>query len=119
MYRNRSGFTIVEALLATAVLAICLVGSSYFYYANRRNVTYARMERLATWSVIDRIESLKGGDYADISDGVEDLTLDGLPAVRSTTVTDVNESGVSFRQVDVEVVWNGGSVAITKYIADK
>jgi prepilin-type N-terminal cleavage/methylation domain-containing protein len=35
---GRSGFTTIEMLLATVVLAISLIGGSSFFYSNQRNL---------------------------------------------------------------------------------
>ena len=116
---SKKGFTVIEALIGTLILAVSLISSTAFYYANRRNTSFANFERLATWSAVDQIERLKGGPYSLVQSGTDSVDLFGTPAQRVTTVTPVNENGVQFQQVTVQVTWSNGSITLTTYIAQK
>lgn len=115
--KKQRGFTTIELLLATVVLVIGLIGGSSFFYANRRNLVAARFTRLATWSAISRMESLKAGDYASTGNTTESVTLDGDTATRTTTV-DVPYA-VALKRVVVTVSGTGGNVSLTTYIAQQ
>lgn len=113
----------VEVLLATVILAIGLIGTSAFFYANRRNLYNARLERYATWSAVERMEHLKGKPYSSLGEGteIEEVMLGDnvLPAERTTTIVFVDEDDITFKSVNVEVAWGEDrEISLTTYIYD-
>ncbi|HOJ38932.1 MAG TPA: hypothetical protein PKW42_01495 [bacterium] len=118
---EESGFTIIEFLIATVVLMIALIATSSFFYANRRDLAYANLERLATWKAIEKIEELKSTNYDSIQPGTNEETvlLSEANAERHTTVEEVQENSVRFKKVTVEVDWDTGKVSLVTYIAQQ
>jgi prepilin-type N-terminal cleavage/methylation domain-containing protein len=125
--KKNYGFTLVEVLLATVILAIGLIGTSAFFYANRRNLYNARLERYATWSAIEKMEMIKGLDYDAIEEGPpkdEDIGDRDNPitATVTTTIAPVEENGISYKSVNVTVSWpqgeNNKEVSLSTYIFD-
>ncbi len=115
----KRGFTLVEVLIATIILAIGLIGSSAFYYANRRNLYTARLERYAMWSAVERMEYIKGCSYSSLSEGEteEEVTIGNLTGERITTIADMDEDGVAFKSVNVRVELDeGGEISLTTYL---
>lgn len=117
--RLKEGFTIIEFLVATVILMIALIGTSAFFYTNRRNLVYANLERLSTWSAIEKLEALKSGSYSAVVSSTETVSLSGSSAQRTTTVQTVNEGGITFKQVTVQVNWGTGNLSLVSYIAQQ
>lgn len=122
MRQKKGGFTIVEVILASLILAISLIGGAVFLSANRTNLVYATRQRLATWAAIYKVEQLKSADYTSslLTAGTtnESLTLNNDPFTRRTIVTDI---GGNYKQVTVSMDWGNGKfpLSLTTYIAPK
>lgn len=116
----KSGFTLLEVVLALVVLAVAVVGTSGFFYANRRNLHNARVQRQATWAAVERMEEYRGTPYPDLEDGkYEDaVELGDITAQRTATVETVNEGAVTYKQLTVEVNWGDQTLALATYISD-
>ncbi len=124
---KKGGFTLVEVLLATIILAIGLIGASAFYYANRRNLYNARLERYATWSAVEKMEMIKGKSYSSLEEEIvtEDIEIGDInnpvPAEITTAITDEEEEAdISYKSVNVTVSWSQGEenkeVSLNTYI---
>ena len=118
--RFLTGFTIIEVLLSTIILAICLIGGAFFFSANRKNLIYATYQRLAGWSGISKLEELKSADYSLLTDTitVEGLTISGHTFQRRTTIEDIDGK---YKEVKVEMDWGKGTfpVSLTTRISEK
>ncbi len=117
--RPPAGFTIFEILLATVILAICIIGGAAFFSANRKSLAYASTKDLATWSAVSRMEELKSAAYASLTSGTttQTITISGRSVQRRTTI----QAGVSLSTVTVEMDWGAGTfpVSMTTYISIK
>ena len=129
--KNKSGFTIVEVIIATIILVISLLGGVAFFSLNRNNLSYANRQRLATWAAIYKIEELKSMNYAALvspSTTIEPpppLTISGYSFTRTTTITNP-VPGLDYKQATVYVSWNQGNfppspttLSLTTYISEK
>jgi prepilin-type N-terminal cleavage/methylation domain-containing protein len=124
--KKKHGFTLVEVLLATVILAIGLIGTSAFFYANRRNLYNARLERYATWSAIENMEMIKGENYDSIEEEIKTEEIEigdinnPIPATVTTAIAPVEENGISYKSVNVTVSWDQGEnnkeVSLNTYI---
>ncbi len=89
---ERRCFTIVEAIVASAMLLIAVLGSSSFYFYNRRNLQRAQLRRRATWAAVDKMEELQSGRYEgtldeqDNTGDPDDISLGHHAAVRTVGV---------------------------------
>ena len=117
--RLLAGFTIIEVLLSTIILAISLVGGTLLFSANRKNLTYAAYQTLATWSGVSKLEELKSADYSSLINGItiETPVISGHNFQRKTTIKDVS----GYKEVNVEVDWGKGTfpVSLTTYVSEK
>ncbi|MCM8815684.1 MAG: hypothetical protein NC937_04675 [Candidatus Omnitrophica bacterium] len=111
----RKGLTIIEFLLAFTIIGIALIGGSAFYYASSKNLFKADITRLATWKAIEKIEKIKALDYSAIQNETENITVGNIQARRITTV---NENPTpQWKEVSVQVIWNGGNVSLLTIVA--
>jgi len=111
--KNKHGFTLPELLAAVVILAITLIAGSAFYYSNRKNITLAKMQRLAMWSAVDRMEQWKKSSYNTVQNLTESLSIDNVPCSRITTVTTITEGNVSYKEVRVELRRTQGNLLLT------
>ena len=125
---KKAGFTLVEVIIATIILAISLLGGVAFFSLNRNNLSYANRQRLATWGAVYKIEQLKSATYTDtlLNSGsltTEILPISGYSFTRKTTITNISGN---YKQADVSVSWVQGkfpssltTLSLTTYISDK
>ncbi|MFA5644949.1 MAG: prepilin-type N-terminal cleavage/methylation domain-containing protein [Candidatus Ratteibacteria bacterium] len=111
--KNNHGFTLPELLAAVVILAITLIAGSAFYYSNRKNITLAKMQRLAMWSATDRMEQWKKSSYNTVQNLTESLSVDNVPCSRITTVTTITEGNISYKEVRVELRRTQGNLLLT------
>ncbi len=118
--KSKTGFTLLEVMLALVILAIAIIGTSMFFYANRRNLHQARIQRQATWSAVEGMETWKGKPYHLLIDGVyeDSVEFKDISAGRTTTIETVTENGVTYKMITVEVIWNHGDVSLATYLVN-
>jgi len=114
---QKKAFTIIEFLLAFVIISIALIGGSAFFYANAKNIVHSDITRLATWKAIEKIETLKAADYSQIPVGTttENIAIGNTQAQRITIVTE--DTSVSLKTVNVQVVWNNNNISLSTMIA--
>lgn len=111
-----SGFTIIEFLLAFVILVIALIGGSTFFYANSRNIKKANTMRLATWSIVEKLESIRAMDYSSIQNGTttEQITIGNIQAQRITSISE--DTSIYFKTVIVQVSWDTNNISVSTMI---
>jgi len=124
--KQKRGFTIVEVLIALVILAIGLIGISAFFYANRKNLYNARLEREATWKAVERMESEKGLSVSALEEKLpadEQVVEENIPignnvlATRTTEKLTPDEEDAAFWKIKVTVSWDEDKESfLTTYI---
>ena len=118
LYRFRSGLTLVEVMLAAAVIIVAALGTLCYEYLCVDHVRYARAQMTATRIGQLLIEDWKstGGDVdynpEDLNMGFTLLsqdnfrtTIDGLPLYISKSQSEVTPGDVNLIHLNVEVQW--------------
>jgi len=136
LLRYKRHFTFIELILASVIFLIAVLGTSSFYFVNRRNLTRARLRREATWKAIDAMESLESklkdaisDENGNYEDGDEVLYEEDTVALGNQTATliksaifrEIEEDGTvvaTFFQATVTVTWNDSDVEFVSYIAE-
>ncbi|MCX8082227.1 MAG: prepilin-type N-terminal cleavage/methylation domain-containing protein [bacterium] len=110
MKRGKNGFTLLEVLLATVIIALGFIAGSVFFYTNRKNLYSARLERYATWSAIKKIEEIKGKSSVQAGTITENITLGeyNISAERIVSISE-DENDALVWKVQVRVRWTGNN----------
>ena len=123
--KNESGFSIIEMLIALAILAVGMLAVARMQLATVKNTTIGNLTTEATMLAQAKMEEIKNtADITTIADGdyVEaDIDADGNAGsgiyTRTTTITTpAAPLDTSLRVVRVEVAWSsvhGGERTVT------
>jgi len=115
-FANQSGFTLLELLIATVILAIGLLGVAALQTVAIQGNVEGRNFTFASTMIAEKIEDLRNGDFGDIADHTDYVVLDdGVPQVQDgepadgfylTRAVDVSDGPVADTVVvAVEVSW--------------
>jgi prepilin-type N-terminal cleavage/methylation domain-containing protein len=124
-YMNRRGMTLIEVMLAVAIVIIAALGAMCYEYLSVNHVRFARAQLAATRVGQILIEDWKSTGAADnynpeylqmgfdttspLPNGSCETTIDGLPLYISFSSDDVardDVAGITLRQINVIVHWN-------------
>ncbi len=120
--KNESGFSVIEMLIAIAILAVGMLAMARMQLATVRNTTNGNTTTQATMLAQAKMELVKNtADITTLANEVEaDLDADGNPGgiyTRTTTITVPAAPLDAFlREVRVEVRWvthHGGDRTVT------
>ncbi len=120
--RDESGFSIIEMLIALAILAIGMMAIARMQIDTVRNTTIGNMTTEATMLAQAKMEEVKNvSDIATLGDEVEaNIDADGNPGGVYTRTTTINVPAApldnDLRLVRVDVQWthpHGGNRTVT------
>lgn len=98
---RQKGFTLVEVLIAVALLSIAVLGAAAMQIASTGgNSNAIRLTTAVAWNS-DTLETLMSTPYADI----EDVNIDGAAGLDNTDVVGSLADGTAV-QGDYTVFWN-------------
>jgi len=122
---KHGGMTLVEVMMAVAIVIIAALGALCYEYLSVNHVRFARAQLAATrvgQILIEDWKSTGANDNYDpeylqmgfnttsvLPDGICGTTIDGLPLFISFSSSDVARdefAGVTLRQINVLVRWN-------------
>jgi prepilin-type N-terminal cleavage/methylation domain-containing protein len=106
--KSPSGFTLIEAMLSVALLALVAVGISGPYISGFQALDVQADRMLLDSTLRSRMEELVGTDFGSLSAGSEGVTVNGKNYTIAWTVGNVDLDGdltpePSARQVTVSV----------------
>lgn len=119
--KSKKGTSLVEVMTAALILAIVVLGGSFFYVASTNQINLREQYRAASRLAGQKLEELKAGSYDDAAIGeVEDsLTLENSTYSRSAVTEDLG----SYKKVVVTVNWGPAgmerNVSLVTLIAPK
>jgi prepilin-type N-terminal cleavage/methylation domain-containing protein len=115
--KKKNGFTLIEVLLATVLIALGFIAGSVFFYANRKNLYNARLERYATWAAIKKIEEIKGKSSLQEEETTEDITLGeyNIPAQLIVSITEPEDDQLIWKVI-TKVEWGNEEVSFETYL---
>ena len=110
-HKNKTGLSLVEALISVLLLSIIMLGGLRLYFTSDEILAASLHKKIATEMAHTTLETLKNSDYDTLADYVSTITIkgrddmEGLSAQETVTVTTVDESGTTYKKVDVTVSW--------------
>ncbi len=101
--KSKKGTSLVEVMVAALILAIVILGGSYFYVGSTNQINLREQYRAASRLAGQKLEELKAGDYDAVTIGeVQDsLTLENSTYSRSVVTEDLG----LYKKVVVTVNW--------------
>lgn len=100
--RSEAGFTIIETMAATLIMAIAFLGLAGVHTLSSRAQSLGNNQGLATFLANEQIELMRRSDFADVVSVVESTEIEGVDfaVVRLVTNSDLS------KRVLVVVAWN-------------
>jgi Tfp pilus assembly protein PilE len=85
---SRTGSTLVEVIIAVAILILALIGYSSTFVSGRKQILNQRQYQMAVHLTSQRMEEIKAGGYlgATVGEQEEELSLDGLACTRTAVI---------------------------------
>ncbi len=101
--KSKKGTSLVEVMAAALILAIVMLGGSFFYVASTNQINLQEQHRAASRLAGQKLEELKAGSYSDIttSETKESLFLEDSSYSRSIVTEDLG----LYKKVVVTVNW--------------
>ncbi|WP_018250050.1 type IV pilus modification PilV family protein [Orenia marismortui] len=128
-YNDEKGFTLLEVILATALLGIIGVSFSSYWSTSTSALEDIHLQRLAREIAYNSVEQLqKAGDnldeddnfdliiYNSISKENENLKIDGVSFSKEVSASDYQD-GV--KEINIKVRYNQSQVNLSLLLADK
>jgi len=129
--RNNSGYTLVEIILAIAILGLVVVPILMFMSNSSGIITYADERERALLVAQEKMEDIKSMEYEniDISSNVnissnEDIFIDRYPTFTrliNISSNDIDSDGEDdYKLIEIEITWgNNKSVQLKSKIAKR
>lgn len=108
---NQKGFSIVELMIALAILALSMLAAASMQYGSIRNNTSGNMVTQANMLAKAKMEELKNTANLDDLYGDEEkgINAEGQPGGIYDRSWDVQNLGTTGRRITVTVEWKKGS----------
>ena len=105
---NRNGFSLIEVLIAMAILAMSLLAAATMQLGSIRNNASGNMVTQANMLAKAQMEVLKNtADLSTLADGVQNnINADGLPGGIYNRSWTVSNLGTTARRIMVTVQWS-------------
>ncbi len=101
---NNHGYTLVEVMIAAALLAIIVLGTSQYFVLSRWEIEKGIRSQLAWANMASRMEKAIDLGYTSLQDSLPEssvsLILRGMQGYRSTIVTAIDDSSDGFAPAD-------------------
>ena len=119
--RTCSGFTLMEVLLAVALLAFAAAGVAAIHVSGVESLDEQADRMLLDGKIRSRMERLIGADFATLSDGSEPVTVGGTVYTIAWTVQPVDLDGdatpePTAKQVTVGISTGGASTILNRVV---
>jgi prepilin-type N-terminal cleavage/methylation domain-containing protein len=102
--RQRNGFTLVEALLSSVIIAVCVLAVSGAFYGGLQNLR-GEGRILETMNHAEgKMDQLIAADFATIVSGSDNVTVQGQPVLRQWTATPYDVDGDAVPEMDAKLI---------------
>ncbi len=109
--RNQSGFSLIELLIAMAILALAMLAAASMQFSSVRNNTRGNIVTQATMLAKGKMEELKNtGDLTTLTNGAENgINAAGQSGGIYNLSWTVTAMGTTARRITVTVQWTRGT----------
>lgn len=104
-FGGKRGFTLIEIVVAMAILSIALLGLTSVTVMVVKGNFFSKTVTTATTLANDRMERLKNQAFASLASGSDSVTLDSAVYTRAWTIT-ANSPATNMTTIEVRVNWN-------------
>jgi prepilin-type N-terminal cleavage/methylation domain-containing protein len=94
------GFTLVEVLLATAILALMAGGFATLYSSGLNSLVSQKDRVILNSQLSSRMEELQSREYSNLTDSSEVITVEGESYTINWTVAPVDLDGDTYTEPD-------------------
>lgn len=110
--RDERGFTIIETMAATLIMAIAFLGLAGVHTLSSRAQSLGQNQGLATFIANEQIELMRRSNFANVTSAVSSVEMEGENFTVARIVTNSDLS----KRVSVVVFWVGrmGLRAVTQ-----
>ena len=109
LQRRENGFTLVEVLLATVLLALMAGGFATLYSSGLNSLTSKKDRVLLNSHLSSRMEELESREFSNLTSGSEVITVEGESYTINWTVAPVD--------LDGDAATDAGVVKVTVSVA--
>ena len=99
---NQQGFTIVETMAATLIMAVAFLGLAGVHAVSSGAQSLGNNQGLATFIANEQIEKMRRGSFSEVVTSAEMVDVQGV----SFTVARIVENSNLSKRVSVLVVWS-------------
>ncbi len=109
--RNQNGFSLIELLIAMAILALAMLAAASMQFSSVRNNTRGNIVTQATMLAKGKMEELKNtGDLTTLANGAENgINAAGQSGGIYNLSWTVADMGTTARRITVTVRWTRGT----------
>ena len=100
--RDERGFTIVETMAATLIMAVAFLGLAGVHTISTRAQSLGNNQGLATFIANDQIEQMRRSSFAEVVTDAKVIDAQGVSFTVARYITNANQA----KRVTVLVVWN-------------
>jgi prepilin-type N-terminal cleavage/methylation domain-containing protein len=101
--KSRAGFSLIEILVAMGIFSFAILGLAVGAVTITRSNATSQYHTGGTNAAQDIIEQLKSRSYANVNNGNDTVTIQGIPYLRTWVVAE--NANATLKQVTVTVQW--------------
>jgi prepilin-type N-terminal cleavage/methylation domain-containing protein len=98
--RRQNGFTLVEVLLATALLALMAGGFATLYSSGLNSLVSQKDRVILNSQLSSRMEELQSREYSNLTDSSEVITVESESYTINWTVSPIDLDGDTYTEPD-------------------
>jgi len=117
--REQSGFTLVEALLSSVIIAVCVMAVSTAFYGGLQNVRDEGRTLELVNHAAGKMDELIAADFEDLESGSDTVTVQGEPVSRQWSVSLYDVDGDAAPDADAKrIVVTVGKIELRTLVID-